>query len=87
MTKRGRPSSEPLRIVTNRVHSSSRNSAENTVTSDQDLSELTSGLRGAGSGDQRLVVDGDRLLGAVSVRDLTERLSLRLELEQAGRTR
>lgn len=56
-------------------------SAENTVAPDQDLAELTSGLLRAGSGDQRLVVEGDSLLGAVSVRDLSERLSLRLELE------
>jgi Zn-dependent protease/predicted transcriptional regulator len=61
-------------------------SDQNTVAPDQDLTELTSGLLGAGS-DQRLVVEGGKLLGTVSVRDLTERLSLRLELEQPARGR
>lgn len=61
-------------------------SAENTVAPDQDLTELASGLL-AGSGEQRLVVDGERLIGSVSIRDLIERLSLRLELEQPARER
>ncbi|MEX2496216.1 MAG: site-2 protease family protein [Woeseia sp.] len=60
-------------------------SEQNTVSPEEDPTELASGLLRAGSGAQRLVVENGRLVGTVSVRDLSELLSLRLELGEASR--
>lgn len=59
-------------------------SDENTVGPDEELGDLASSLFGAAAGRQRLVVEDGRLLGVVSVDDLRELLSLRLELETTG---
>lgn len=58
---------------------------ESTVSPDEDPAELATTLLGAGPGGQRLVVENGSLLGAVSVRNLSELLSLRLELGQSVR--
>jgi predicted transcriptional regulator len=66
-------------------------SDENTVSPDEELTDLASSLFGGNAGRQRLVVEDGRLLGVVSVDDLRELLQLRLELgddaEPAGTSR
>lgn len=58
-------------------------SPENTVRSDTDAMEALSRMSRAGS-SRLLVVDGDRLLGILSLKDLLGFLSLKMELD-AGR--
>ncbi|HKL62041.1 MAG TPA: site-2 protease family protein [Woeseiaceae bacterium] len=55
-------------------------SDENTVSPDEELTDLASSLFGGSAGHQRLVVEDGQLLGVVSVDDLRELLQLRLEL-------
>ncbi len=59
----------------------------NTVSPDAELSSLMAGLLGGGDTRERLVVEDGRLLGSVSLRELAELLSLKMELdsEESGK--
>ena len=60
-----------------------RCTAENTVTADTDALEALSRMSRTGA-SRLMVVDGDRLLGILSLKDLLRFLSLKMELEEAG---
>lgn len=51
------------------------------VTADEDATELLEAMLSAGATPRKFVVDGGRLLGAISINDLREQLALRLEMQ------
>lgn len=60
-------------------------SAENTVSPDMPAAQLISAMARPGAGSRYMVVEDDRLFGVVSLKDLTEYISLKLELDAPGR--
>ena len=60
-----------------------RCTAENTVAAGTDALEALSRMNRTGV-SRLMVVDGDRLLGILSLKDLLRFLSLKMELEEAG---
>jgi CBS domain-containing protein len=60
-------------------------SAENTVSPDASASTLISAIARPGAVSRFMVVEDDRLVGVISMRDLSEYIALRLELEPSGR--
>jgi len=58
-----------------------RCSSETTVQPGDDAKELVDAMLAPGAFDRKLVVDGDRLVGAVSLDDLRRQLAVRLEFE------
>jgi len=61
-----------------------RCSPENTVRADTDAMEALSRMSRTGA-SRLMVVDGDRLLGILSLKDLLRFFSLKVELEEPGR--
>lgn len=55
------------------------------VAAGEDATELLEAMLAAGKTPRKFVVDGDRLLGAVSLDELREQLAMRLELQQKTR--
>lgn len=56
-------------------------SPDNTIPPDKDTAELVSAMARPGASSRFMVVEAGRLLGVVSLKDLTEFISLKLELE------